>query len=179
MGVLGTRAFQDGLNRVLFPPHLQTTGDNDEQSAWRTRRILRRMREGRPAFVVVDVADDGSETVIGYAQWERPRIPDEDTHQGEPATEDDTPASLDKEALARLNETLDRMAVMALGPDGFKSMWCRCSARSLTDNQLTFRLGNPLGRSRSPEKGCWENVGPMGNGASRIRGQKGFCHCDS
>jgi len=136
MGVLGTRAFQDGLNRVLFPPRLQTPGNKDEGPAWRAARILRRMREGRTAYVVVDAADDGSETVIGYAQWDRPKVPGQDTPQDEPAKEDDTPSSLDKEALARLNEILDKIAVTALGPDGFQSMWCRCSA-SLTNSYIS------------------------------------------
>lgn len=146
MGAIGTRAFRDGLNRVLFPPHLQTPTSDDEGSAWRKARTLRRMREGRVTFVVVDLVD-GQETVIAYAQWERPQISDQPQKQEEPATEDGTAASLDKGALARLNRILDQMAQTALGPDGYKSMWCMCFFSTVSNGRLTFRSVNCLGRS--------------------------------
>ncbi len=131
LGRIGRDAFRDTLSRSFFPPHLSSkseTGDSDlDEAQWRGERVLRRMREGKPTFVVVDVPDDGrdSERVVGFAQWE---LPPPTTHASEPADEiesDPLPASLDLERLREVVEKLEAESKKALGPDGHSKIWCK------------------------------------------------------
>ncbi len=131
LGRIGRDAFRDSLSRSFFPAHLSSkseTGDPDQDEAqWRGERVMRRMREGKPTFVVVDVPDDGSdgENVVGFAQWE---LPSSSRHVSEPAHEsesDSLPASLDIEALKEVFAKLEAEAKKALGPDGHSKIWCK------------------------------------------------------
>ena len=133
LGRIGRDAFRDSLSRSFFPPHLSSkseTGDPDlDEAQWRGERVLRRMREGKPAFVVVDVPEDGSdgEKVVGFAQWELPS-PSTDASASEPADEiesDPLPASLDLERLREVFAKLEAEAKKALGPDGHSKIWCK------------------------------------------------------
>ena len=131
IGRIGRDAFRDTLSRSFFPAHLSSkseTGDPDQDEVqWRGERVMRRMREGKPTFVVVDVPDDGSdgEDVVGFAQWE---LPSSSTHVSEPAHEsesDPLPASLDLEALSEVFAKLEAESKKALGPDGHNKIWCK------------------------------------------------------
>ncbi|KAL2127087.1 hypothetical protein VTI74DRAFT_11366 [Chaetomium olivicolor] len=130
IGCIGTDAFRPnpGVGRLLFPPHLEhksRTGDSRlDEAEWRAARNLRRMRDGNPTFVVVDVPEDGSkpEEVVGFAQWQAPA---ESTALSELKEADNgpLPPSLDQEALREIFEVLNKETKKVLGPDGHSKMW--------------------------------------------------------
>lgn len=134
LGIIGRDAFRDSLSRSLFPPHLASkseTGDPGlDEAQWRDVRVLRRMREGKPTFVVVDVTEGESEgeNVVGFAQWELPSCSTAPaSHAAAEAEKDALPASLDRDSLQELYAALETETKKALGPDGHSKMWCKLS----------------------------------------------------
>lgn len=138
IGCIGRDAFQHSLSKLIFPPHLHSkseTGDPGlDEAQWRAARNTKRMREGKPTFVVVDVPDDESSTenIVAFSQWETPLQPTSASKQG--GGEADTvvvrePASLDTEALRAIMERIDTESKKALGPDGYSNMWCASCPR--------------------------------------------------
>ena len=78
IGRIGAASFADSVSRVFFPEnrrHLSPVGDAFlDEAEWRASRNTRRMKEGRPTFVVVDRTEDGKEeVVVGFAQWDPPK----------------------------------------------------------------------------------------------------------
>jgi hypothetical protein len=131
LGIISRDAFRDSLSRAFFPPHLASkseTGDPAlDEAQWRDVRVLRRMREGKPTYVVVDVPEDEAdgEEVVGFAQWE---LPSGSTAPAEAAAEtekDPLPGSLDRETLLKVYAALEAETKKALGPDGHSKMWCK------------------------------------------------------
>ncbi|KAK5654067.1 hypothetical protein OQA88_7747 [Cercophora sp. LCS_1] len=138
MGLIGSRAFADTISTLLFPPHLRVPGADwfEEETVWRTARTLRRMRDGKDTLVVVDDVD-GVETVVGFAQWDRPAVVVEsDAGEGKAeangeatqeaksdAAENWVPGMLDAEALVRLEAMIGEESERILGPRGYKDMW--------------------------------------------------------
>ncbi|KAH6628928.1 acyl-CoA N-acyltransferase [Chaetomium tenue] len=130
IGRIGQAAFQHSLSTTLFPTHLHSkseTGDPRlDEAQWRAVRTTRRMREGKPTFVVVEGSEDGDSDgqVVGFAQWE---LPSQGTSSAIGAAEneqqDPCPPSLDKDALRDVFKKMDEMAVAALGSDGHSNMW--------------------------------------------------------
>lgn len=123
MGLIGTRSFRDSLSTVIFPAHLRTPATEDAETPWRAARTLRRMKEGKDTFVVIDSNDSGEETVVGFAQWERPG----GVTKGQEGQydEDKVTDTLDGEALAKLLGDMDVEAKKQLGPEGYGNMWCK------------------------------------------------------
>ncbi|KAL2022932.1 hypothetical protein VTK56DRAFT_4147 [Thermocarpiscus australiensis] len=128
IGCIGRDAFRETDGRALFPPHLHSKSETGDpwldEAKWRAARNTRRMREGKPTFVVVDDQEDESrpEKIVGFAQWELPSqsLPAKD---GNEAGEEPLPASLDGEALRANFEVMEAEAKKALGPDGHSKMW--------------------------------------------------------
>lgn len=132
IGCIGRDAFRGTVSSSLFPPHLysqsETSDPTLDEAQWRATRNLRRMRDGKPTFVVVDVPEDGSDTevVVGFAQWDTPS-------QGAPgaagavteADIDPSPGSLDQEKLRELYKQIEDETKKALGPEGYSKMWCK------------------------------------------------------
>ncbi|KAK4095695.1 hypothetical protein N658DRAFT_562915 [Parathielavia hyrcaniae] len=127
-GMIGRDAIRDIFHRALFPPHLahkSETGDLGlNEAQWRATRILRRIRDGQPTFVVAGVAEDGSaaEQVVGVAEWQQPS-------QSPPsaaatvATNDAVPGSLDLEKAEEMFRVMTDEAKKVLGPDWHKDTW--------------------------------------------------------
>jgi thiamine pyrophosphate-dependent acetolactate synthase large subunit-like protein len=130
IGELAAAAFHSSLSQDIFPPclhHKSETGDPfQDEVQWRSRRNIRRMREGKPTFVVVDVPEngDGTEEVLGYAQWDPPTKASPEPAPSE-ADQDPAPGSLDEEALREMWRVIDDETKKALGPDGHSKMWCK------------------------------------------------------
>lgn len=130
IGELAAAAFHSSLSQDIFPPrlhHKSETGDPfQDEVQWRSRRNIRRMREGKPTFVVVDVPEngDGTEEVLGYAQWDPPTKASPEAAPTE-ADQDPAPGSLDEEALREMWRVIDDETKKALGPDGHSKMWCK------------------------------------------------------
>ncbi|KAK3311707.1 acyl-CoA N-acyltransferase [Chaetomium strumarium] len=137
IGWIGRDAFRDSGSEAVFPPHLydkSETGDIAlDEAQWRAARNLARMREGKPTFVCVDVAEDdsndtgGPERIIGYAQWEVP-LPPVAGETGEAKksgyyNQEPFPPSLDQDALFKIYKTVEDETKRALGPDGHSKMW--------------------------------------------------------
>ncbi|KAK3290226.1 acyl-CoA N-acyltransferase [Chaetomium fimeti] len=131
IGRVGQAAFQDSISAALFPAHLHSkseTGDPRlDEVQWRAARNIRRMREGKPTYVVVEVSEDGGDgdaQVVGFAQWE---LPSQTTPSvtGSSANEqqDPFPPSLDEKMLREMFEAIDEMTTVALGPSGHSNMW--------------------------------------------------------
>ena len=131
LGRIARDAFQDSLSRSLFPPHLNSqSGAGDawlDEAQWRATRTIRRMKEGKPTFVVVDVPENGSstETVVGFAQWELPWQPTSPDGGVCEAAKDPVPQTLDEGKLREMYEIIDIETKRALGPDGHSKMWCK------------------------------------------------------
>ncbi|KAK4035184.1 puromycin N-acetyltransferase [Parachaetomium inaequale] len=130
IGAIGRDAFSGTLSRSIFPPHLHSkseTGDPGlDEAQWRAARNLRRMREGKPTYVVVDVPEDGSgdERVVGFAQWELPSQETPSTAGAAVEIEPDPlPASLDQEKLLEMYRLIEDETKKALGPEGYSNMW--------------------------------------------------------
>lgn len=136
LGCIARDAFRDSLSRAMFPPRLHSkseTGDPGlDEAQWRATRTLRRMREGKPTFVAVDVPEQAGspELVVGFAQWElpsQPKGPDGSTSSDETDEmfKDPLPKSLDAEKLKEMYEILELETKKALGTDGHSKMWCK------------------------------------------------------
>ncbi|KAK4149786.1 puromycin N-acetyltransferase [Chaetomidium leptoderma] len=129
LGLIGRDAFRDTLSRSFFPPHLYSkseTGDPSlDEAQWRAARTMRRMRDGKPTFVVVDVPEDGSgaEEVVGFAQWELPQATPPASEAVAEVDKDTLPGSLDQEKLIEMYAILEKETKRALGPDGHSKMW--------------------------------------------------------
>lgn len=137
IGRIGANAFQQSLSRSLFPAHLHSrseTGDPvRDEAEWRAARNLRRMRDGNPTFVVVDIAEGGAETeeVVGFAQWELPsQVVAPAPEATVEADKDPMPGALDQEELRKLYRVIETETKKALGPDGHRNMWCTSLTRS-------------------------------------------------
>ena len=135
IGRIGQAAFQDSLSTILFPAHLHArseTGDPRlDEAQWRAARTTRRMREGKPNFVVVEGSEegDGDARVVGFAQWELPsQKPSSAIDTAENEQQDYFPPTLDQEALRNMFRKIDEMTMAGLGPSGHSNMWCK-SAR--------------------------------------------------
>ncbi|KAL1836474.1 hypothetical protein VTJ49DRAFT_5088 [Mycothermus thermophilus] len=128
IGQITAAAFSDTVSRDVFPPHLShksETGDPFlDEVQWRAHRNVRRMREGKPTVVVVDIPDngDGPEQVVGFAQWEPPTQGIQGSAEAE-ADQDKTPGCLDQDALREMLRVIDDETKRALGPDGHSKMW--------------------------------------------------------
>jgi len=125
IGLITTRAFRNGLSGVYFPPHLKALTTEDEEVPWRVARALKRMRQGLESVVAVDLVD-GSEIVVGFAQWEAPLPPGQADREIVPSPENDGLVSLDRDALDRLVKDQEYATRVALGPDRHRYMWCTC-----------------------------------------------------
>ncbi|KAK3695704.1 acyl-CoA N-acyltransferase [Podospora appendiculata] len=137
IGRIGREAFlESGFGRILFTPRSddEEPADPEEEIQWRRRRAIRRMNEGIPTLVVVDEApgDNGEETVLGFAQWERPAtslppVAAGAVPQASIATEgqkaDDPPKSLNLDKMQHMFKVFDEEIEKVLGPDGHKNMW--------------------------------------------------------
>ncbi|KAL2261805.1 hypothetical protein VTK26DRAFT_3279 [Humicola hyalothermophila] len=134
LGCIARDAFRDTLSRAIFPSHLHCkseTGDPGlDEAQWRTTRTLRRMREGKPTFVVVDVPeqDNSSEVLVGFAQWEPPSQPTSfdgaaSTDPAQEMAKDPLPPSLDANKLQEMYDIIDCETKKALGPEGHSKMW--------------------------------------------------------
>ncbi|KAL2269272.1 hypothetical protein VTJ83DRAFT_1456 [Remersonia thermophila] len=128
IGHITATAFSATVSSDVFPPHLHhksETGDPfSDEVQWRARRTVRRMREGKPTVVVVDVPDngDGPEEVVGFAQWDPPSLGVQGSAQAE-ADQDKIPGCLDQDALREMMRVIDEETKRALGPDGHSKMW--------------------------------------------------------
>ncbi|KAH6855490.1 acyl-CoA N-acyltransferase [Chaetomium sp. MPI-CAGE-AT-0009] len=130
IGRVGQAAFQNSVSAALFPAHLRSkseTGDPRlDEAQWRAARNTRRMREGKPTYVVVEVSEDGNvdAQVVGFAQWE---LPSETTplaiDSAASEQQDPFPPSLDQGKLWEMYKTIDEMTAAALGPSGHSNMW--------------------------------------------------------
>ncbi|KAK0726192.1 acyl-CoA N-acyltransferase [Apiosordaria backusii] len=128
IGVIGRDSFGPTLSRVLFPANLQNRARTDvatEEAEWRASRNSRRMKDGKKTFVVVDKLEDGSEHIVGFAQWETPEsLPANIEHKtANEADIDVLPPSLDQDALRRLVKDLEVVTERALGKEGHSQMW--------------------------------------------------------
>jgi len=125
---IGRDAFSDTISRSLFPPHLEhksETGDPVlDEIQFRDVRNLRRMRAGKPTYVVVDIPEDGNGDgeVVGFAQWELPAT-ESPAHDAVELEEEQFPASLDQEQLRDMFKAIDDATERVLGPDGHSNMW--------------------------------------------------------
>ncbi|KAK3988416.1 acyl-CoA N-acyltransferase [Cladorrhinum sp. PSN332] len=141
IGRIGAASFSDTVSLALFPAnlsHLSLTGDNfTDEAEWRAARNVRRMKEGKVTFVVVDRDEGGEEkAVVGFAQWEPPKSTntsqggeDEDKQAAGAASlkteleADVLPPSLDVVALKRMWEAVEAETEAVLGPEGYSKMW--------------------------------------------------------
>ncbi|KAK3337609.1 acyl-CoA N-acyltransferase [Cercophora scortea] len=125
IGRIGREAFlAGGFGSFLFAPRSddEPPTDPEEEIQWRRRRAIRRMKEGIPTLVVVDDED----TVVGFAQWERPATGDVPHHppiasEGQKA--DDPPKSLNLDKMQHMFKVFDEEIGKVLGPEGHKDMW--------------------------------------------------------
>lgn len=120
MADIATKAFRDTVSAILFPPHLRSLSPVDEETPWRAARTLKRMREGIDTAVVVDTAEDGSETVIAFVQWEPPA---ELKKQLGEVEEEIMPVTLDMKSVQTLLDDIDNQTREVLGPEGHSKMW--------------------------------------------------------
>ncbi|KAK0725917.1 acyl-CoA N-acyltransferase [Lasiosphaeris hirsuta] len=120
MARIARDAFLDTVSAILFPPHLRSLSPIDQEIPWRTARTIKRMRQGIDTVVVVDTADDGSETVIAFVQWEPPA---ELMKHSDNVEEEAVPATLDIGSLQTILRVLDTQTEEALGPEGHSKMW--------------------------------------------------------
>ncbi|KAK0702970.1 acyl-CoA N-acyltransferase [Lasiosphaeria miniovina] len=123
VGRIATDAFKDTLSTVLFPAHLRPADqpDLDEQPAWRAARTWRRMGEGMPTMVAVDTID-GHETVVAFAQWDKPHV----AGTAPPTMEskrDGDPITLDKTALAAIYVIMEAETERLIGPTAHYDLW--------------------------------------------------------
>lgn len=158
IGRIGQAAFQDSLSPTLFPTHLHSkseTGDPRlDEAQWRAARNTRRMREGKPTFVVVEGSEEGGSEgqVVGFAQWE---LPSQKTSSAigtaENEQQDTFPPTLDQDALQDIFKKIDEMTMIGLGPSGHSNMWCK----SANCERIPFRTqvdGPPGAR---PDDSCY------------------------
>lgn len=132
LGCIGQNAFRDIFGAFIFPPHLHSkseSGDPElDEVHWRATRTLRRMKEGKPTFVAVDVSEDGAETVVGYAQWESPSSSQPPTSELSDVcelTKDPLPPCLDEGNMLEIYRIMETETRRALGPEGHSNMWCK------------------------------------------------------
>jgi hypothetical protein len=132
IGRIGQAAFQDSLSTILFPAHLHAnseTGDPRlDEAQWRAARTTRRMREGKPTFVVVEgsEAGDGDAQVVGFAQWELPsQKTSSEMGTAENERQEPFPPALDQDALRDLYKKIEEMTMAGLGPSKQSNMWCK------------------------------------------------------
>ncbi|KAK4197554.1 acyl-CoA N-acyltransferase [Triangularia verruculosa] len=128
IGVIGRDSFGPTLSRVLFPAHLHhraLTDSATEEVEWRAARNIRRMKDGKKTFVVVDRLEDGSEHIVGYAQWETPdSLPATTDRKTPDETEVDVlPPSLDQDALKEAFKLMEEVTERILGKEGHSQMW--------------------------------------------------------
>ncbi|KAK4183916.1 acyl-CoA N-acyltransferase [Podospora australis] len=131
IGVIGATAFADTVSLVVFPPHMRHLAKNGdaatEEAEWRATRNERRMKNGNPTFVVVDVAQDGTEQdIVGFAQWGLPKSKNPNQKSSQEVDHESTdapPPSLDKEGLDELYGKLDAEVQKVLGEQGADNMW--------------------------------------------------------
>lgn len=141
IGFIGREAFRDSLSKSLFPPHLHAkskTGDvRLDEVQWRATRAVRRMNEGKPTFVVVDVPEDktSAEVVVGFAQWELPFQPASSNSIVGEADKDPVPATLDTQVFQEMYDIMDIETNKALGPDGHSKMWCKFAPVFISSNE--------------------------------------------
>lgn len=129
IGAIGSRAFRHNISPLLFPSHMRSLAPHDEETPFRVARTLRRMREGKITYVVIDEdeSDGQAEKAVGFAQWQGPQDTSaaaEDLDDGA-AAEAEALVTLDREALAAMHESIEAQAVKVLGPQGYKNMWCK------------------------------------------------------
>ncbi|EGS22577.1 uncharacterized protein CTHT_0010460 [Thermochaetoides thermophila DSM 1495] len=170
LGCIGRDAFRHHVSRDLFPPHLRSkseSGDPDfDEAEWRGMRTVRRMKEGKPAYVVVDVSEGGipdeEGLVVGFCQWELPSEGQEKKQNFEDdANADRLPPILDSQAYHAMGEVIDRESHKILGSEGYSKMWFdpqhqrRGVGRMLIQHGLelaakdgrdAFLIGTPEGR---------------------------------
>jgi hypothetical protein len=110
--------------------HKSETGDlGRDEAQWRAIRNMRAIRDGKPVFVVVDIAEEGSgaEALVGFAQWEPPS-------QSPPssaalfATSDPIPGSFDQDKAEVLFRLIKGETKKALGPTGHSNIWCKLTS---------------------------------------------------
>ncbi|KAK4180462.1 acyl-CoA N-acyltransferase [Triangularia setosa] len=130
IGVIGRDSFGPTLGRILFPAHLHHRALTDaatEEAEWRAARNTRRMKDGKKTFVVVDKLEDGSEQIVGYAQWETPEslpaTPAPDDKTANEAEINVLPPSLDQETLGDIFKLMGEVTERALGKEGHSQMW--------------------------------------------------------
>ncbi|KAK0671716.1 hypothetical protein QBC41DRAFT_384847 [Cercophora samala] len=129
IGVIGRDSFGPTLSRVLFPAHLHDRARTDaatEEAEWRAVRNTRRIKEGKKTYVVVDTREDGSEQIVGYAQWETPESLPPASTGPKPADEtevDVPPPSLDQDALREAYRVMEVVTEQTLGKEGHSQMW--------------------------------------------------------
>jgi hypothetical protein len=142
LGCIGRDAFRHHVSRDLFPPHLRSkseSGDPDfDEAEWRGMRTVRRMKEGKPAYVVVDVSEGGipdeEGLVVGFCQWELPSEGQEKKQNfKDDANADRLPPILDSQAYHAMGEVIDRESHKILGPEGYSKMWCKYSRVRLNE----------------------------------------------
>ncbi|KAL2138586.1 hypothetical protein VTI28DRAFT_6531 [Corynascus sepedonium] len=126
IGWIGVKAFRDDVSRSAFPPHLHhksKSGDPAlDEVRWRAARNRKRMREGMPTYVVVDMpeSEDSNGQVIGFIQWELPSLTRPPSADGNGKDEEDlSPPSLDQEQLHEISKLTHDMTSSALGADGY------------------------------------------------------------
>ncbi|CAP65611.1 uncharacterized protein PODANS_6_11010 [Podospora anserina S mat+] len=128
IGVIGRDSFGPTLSRILFPAHLHHLAHTDaatEEAEWRAARNTRRIKDGKKTYVVVDKLEDGSEQIVGYAQWETPdSLPPAAKPQTASETEVDVlPPSLDQDALKEIFGLMEVVTEQTLGKEGHSQMW--------------------------------------------------------
>lgn len=115
------------ISAVLFPTHLKTEENKDEEVTWRAGRTLARMKHGMPTVVAVEVDENtGAELkVVAFSQWQRPGSSDSEPVQqlGQVDQIVPRPSGMDKRASDEVLEVMHDQQARVLGSSA-PDTWC-------------------------------------------------------
>ncbi|KAK3500486.1 acyl-CoA N-acyltransferase [Neurospora crassa] len=123
---IATAAFADSLSPLIFPRSQLATATVTEadltadEITWRTSMYIKRMREGKPCVVAVEVDESTGEEkqILGSAHWQKPG-----PEGPEVLGVEVRPATYDKDMFAKVVERFTTKDKETLGPRGHEDYW--------------------------------------------------------
>lgn len=124
---IATAAFAESLSPLIFPRSqlaTETVTEADltaDEITWRTSMYIKRMREGKPCVVAVQVDESTGEEkeILGSAHWQKPG-----PEGPEVLGVEVRPATYDKDMFAKVVERFTTKDKETLGPRGHEDYWC-------------------------------------------------------
>jgi len=106
------------MSAILFPAHLRTEENQEDEVTWRATRTLARMKNGVLTVVAVEVDEKtGAElNIVAFSQWQKPRSPNEQVQSLDQVDQTSSrPSGMDKRASEEILEVVHNQEARILG----------------------------------------------------------------